>query len=257
MRSLVPCILLVAAALAGCGASPVHVDGVMSQSTEMRPLQHVPPDAYAHVRVLVRLASTSESQGGRECGYTPLEGTRESEDKRNAACVPADAPNAAVSIVRQRLRAYGVQVARDASEPYDYAVEVSVTGGAPRSADPLGAKAVARMTFRLRDDKAPTGYYASIDPATAGPAFASVARECGLKDGELAAFSSVSSQPMNPEFDMMALAADVVDNSVGCEQLARFFKDAPTRFPRATPAPPPPPTVPPPSPPPPAPAPAK
>ena len=61
----------------------------------------------------------------------------------------------------------------------------------------------------------------------------SVARDCGLKDAELEGFSSTGSQPMNPTFDMMALAADAVDNAVGCEPLARFFHDAATRFPRA------------------------
>jgi hypothetical protein len=70
-----------------------------------------------------------------------------------------------------------------------------------------------------------------------------------MRDGELASFSAMASQPMNPDFDMQALAADVVDNSVGCEQLARFFHDASTRFPRAAPppapAPPPPPAAPP------------
>lgn len=236
-------ILPLSAFLCACGASPIHVDGVMSQSSEMRPLQHIPPEAYKQLRVLVELASTGESVGGRECSYTMLEGSRESEDKRNAACIPSDAPNAATSIVRQRLRAYGVQVARDASEPYDYTVEVRVTGAAPRTPDVLGAKAVARLTFRLKDEKATTGFYASIDPAAAGPVFTSVARDCGLKDAELGSFSSVSSQPMNPEFDMMALAADVVDNSVGCEQLARFVHEAPTRFPRPA-APPPPPAAP-------------
>jgi hypothetical protein len=53
----------------------------------------------------------------------------------------------------------------------------------------------------------------------------------------MSAFSASSSQPMNPEFDMMALAAGAVDNVVGCDQLARFFRDAHTRFPGA-PAPP-------------------
>jgi hypothetical protein len=44
---------------------------------------------------------------------------------------------------------------------------------------------------------------------------------------------------MNPEFDLMALAAGAVDAAMGCDQLARFFRDAHTRFPRApAPAPP-------------------
>ena len=53
----------------------------------------------------------------------------------------------------------------------------------------------------------------------------------------MSAFSVSSTQPMNPEFDMMSLAAGAVDNAVGCDQLARFFRDAHTRFPKA-PAPP-------------------
>ncbi|HEY1692748.1 MAG TPA: hypothetical protein VGG39_11335 [Polyangiaceae bacterium] len=225
--------------LVACGHTPIRVDGVMGTSQEMRPLQHVPPDAYRQLRVLVRLAGGDDSQGARECGYAQLEGTMESEDLRNAACVPSDAPNDVASLVRQRLRAYGVQVARDASEPYDYAVEVRVTGAAPKKADPLAAKAIARLTFRLKEPAAPGGFYASIDPTAAASAFSSVARDCGLKDAELTAFSSASAQPMNPEFDVAALAAEVVDNAVGCEELARFFHDAQTRYPKPAAAPPP------------------
>lgn len=241
MRLLVPCVSF-AVALAACGHTPIRVDGVIRESSEMRPLQHVPPDAYRDLRVLVRLAGASpDSRGARECGYAQLEGTTESEDIKNVACVPSDAPNDAVSIVRQRMRAYGVQVVRDASEPYDYAVDVRVSGAPPKKPDPMAAKAVARLTFTLRDDASKAGFYGAVDPAAAGAAFASVARDCALKDAELATFSATASQPMNPEFDMMALAADVVDNAVGCEQLARFFHDAHTRFPKvaAPPAPPP------------------
>jgi hypothetical protein len=36
---------------------------------------------------------------------------------------------------------------------------------------------------------------------------------------------------------MVALASGAVDNAVGCAQLAQFFRDAHTRFPKA-PAPP-------------------
>lgn len=249
MRPPASLLAAVAALLAACGHTPIHVDGVMSPSQEMRPLQHVPPDAYRQLRVFVRLASGGDSQGARECGYAPLEGTMESEDLRNAACVPADAGNTVASLVRQRMRAYGLQVARDASDAYDYAVEVRVTGAAPKKPDPLAAKAVARLTFRLHEPAVAGGFYASIDPATASTAFSAVARDCGLKDSELTAFGSSASQPMNPEFDVAALAADAVDDAIGCEQLARFFHDAQTRFPRASPpapaAPPPPPGAPP------------
>lgn len=209
----------------------------MNESSEMRPLQHVPPDAYRQIRVFVRLAGGDEASGSRECGYAPLEGASESDPKKNVACVPPDAPNDAVRIVRQRLRAYGVQVARDATEPYDYAVDVRVTGAAPRKPDPYAAKALARLTFTLNRNAGPNGFLAGVDPAAAGAAFATVARDCGLKDADLASFSATATQPMNPAFDMMALAADAVDDAVGCEELARFFHDAATRFPRAAPPP--------------------
>jgi hypothetical protein len=234
MPSLVRRFAWVALALPACGASGIRVVGVMHESTEMRPLQHVPPDAYQQLHVLVRLASEG-GKGGQECGATRLEGTSESDDVKNVACVPPDAPNDAARIVRQRLRAYGLQVARDGNEPYDYAVDVLVTGAAPQKPDTMAAKALARLTFTLNERAPATGFYGGVDPATAKAAFAEVARGCGLKDGDLAAFSATATQPMNPEFDMMALAADVVDNAVGCEQLARFFHDAHTRFPRQAP----------------------
>jgi hypothetical protein len=37
---------------------------------------------------------------------------------------------------------------------------------------------------------------------------------------------------MTPEFDIVALTSDAVDNVVGCAQLARFFVDAKNRFPK-------------------------
>jgi hypothetical protein len=221
---------------AGCGHSAIRVDGVMRESSEMRPLQNVPGDAYRQVKVFVRPGS-DDARGGERCGYTQVDGTLESEDLKNAACVPADAQNDAVRIVRQRLRSYGVQVVRDGSEVYDYAVDVRVTGVAPRQPDRLAAKAVARLTFSLRKDDASNGFLSGVDVKGAGAAFASAARDCALVDAEMSAFSASSSQPMNPEFDMMALAAGAVDNVVGCDQLARFFRDAHTRFPGA-PAPP-------------------
>ncbi|HEX3342938.1 MAG TPA: hypothetical protein VHS09_00145 [Polyangiaceae bacterium] len=239
-----------ALALLGCGHTAIRVDGVMSESAEMRPLQNVPGDAYRQLKVLVRTGS-DDARGAQRCGYTQVEGSLESEDLKNAACVPPDAQNDAVRIVRQRLRAYGVQVVRDATDVYDYAVDVRVTGAAPRRPDRLAAKAVARLSFTLRKDDGVNGFLVGVDPATAGNAFAAAAKDCALPDAELAAFSSSSTQPMNPEFDMMALAAGAVDNAIGCDQLARFFRDAHTRFPRAAPPPAPPGSAPPPVPPPP------
>ena len=201
----------------------------------MRPLQSVPADSYRLLRVLVRVAA-GDRQGSEGCGYAQLEGTVESDDLKNAACVPADATNDAVRIVRQRLRGYGVQVARDGTEPYDYTVEVRVSGLAPEQPNRLAAKAVARLTFVRRGDDATGGFFSGLDSAAAGAAFADVARDCALHDSELSNFSAASTQPMNPEFDLMALAAGAVDAAMGCDQLARFFRDAPTRFPR-TPAP--------------------
>jgi hypothetical protein len=42
---------------------------------------------------------------------------------------------------------------------------------------------------------------------------------------------------MTPDFDISALTSDAVDNAVGCDELARFFLDAKTRFPPPAPAP--------------------
>jgi hypothetical protein len=204
----------------------------MHESSEMRPLQNVPTDAYKQLRVVVRPAAGSDSQGTAECGRAQLEGTMESEDLKNTACLPADAPNDAVRIVRQRLRTYGVQVAREGSDPYDYVVEVRVTGVAPRRADPMAAKAAAKLSFTLRDDEAKKGFFEGIDMSAAGAAFSSVAKDCALRDADITAFSAASTTPMNPQFDMMALASDAVDNAVGCVQLARFFRDVHTRFPK-------------------------
>jgi hypothetical protein len=224
------CAALALAAATGC-ASTIRVDGVMHDSPEMRPLHNVPGDAYKQVRVLVKPAG-GDAQGGAECGHAPLEGTLESEDKHNTACLPPDAPNDAVRIVRQRLRAYGAVVAKDGAEPYDYLVEVRVQGVAPRQADRLQTKAAAKVTFTLRPDDATSGFFHGVDVAAAGAAFADVARDCALHDAELGAFSSSATTPMIPEFDMTALAGDAVDTSFGCEQLARFFRDVHTRFPK-------------------------
>jgi hypothetical protein len=222
----VPVLLL--AVLPACGASPIRVDGVVKESPEMRPLQNVQVDAYKQLHLLVR--PSSESSGAKECGFAPLEGTSEGEDKKNAACVPADATNDTVRLVRQRLRAYGVQVARDATEPYDYTVEVRLTGQAPRKPDPLLAKVVVRLSFSLRADDATNGYFQGIDMPAATAAFRVVARDCGIHEGELTSFGTATTQPMNPEFDIAAVSADAVDGAIGCGELGRFFRDAHTRF---------------------------
>jgi hypothetical protein len=225
-------LALVLAAAAGCGASTIRVDGVMRDSPDMRPLQNVPVDSYKQVRVLVKPAGGGDAQGGAECGHAPLQGTLESEDKRNTACLPPDAPNDAVRVVRQRLRAYGATVAKDGTEPYDYLVEVRVQGLPPRTTDRLQTKAAAKVTFTLRPDDATNGFFHDVDVAAAGTAFAEVARDCALHDAELGTFSSSATTPMIPEFDMTALAGDAVDGSFGCGQLARFFRDVHTRFPK-------------------------
>lgn len=123
--------------LAACGPSPIRVVGVVRQSSEMRPLPAVPLGGYQQLRVLVLAApgQSVERYGSADCGFTRLEGTSEVQDLRNAACVPVETLNEAVGIVRQRLRAYGIVVARDAAEPHDYTVEVLVTGEAPRKAE--------------------------------------------------------------------------------------------------------------------------
>ena len=225
-----------ALSLAGCGHTAIRVNGVMRESAEMRPLQNVPGDAYRQVKVFVRTGS-DDARGAERCGYAQVEGTLESEDLKNVACVPPDAQNDAVRVVRQRLRAYGLQVVRDGTEAYDYAVDVRVTGVAPRQPDRLAAKAIARLTFTLRKDDAANGFLSGVDVNAAGAGFASAARDCALVEAEMSAFSVSSTQPMNPEFDMVALAAGAVDNVVGCDQLARFFRDAHTRFPAAPPPP--------------------
>jgi hypothetical protein len=205
----------------------------MRDSSEMRPIANVPVDSFKQLRVVVRPAGGSDPTGAAECGHAQLEGTMESEDRRNTACIPADAPNDAVRLVRQRLRNYGVQVAKEGSDPYDYVVEVRVTGVAPQKADPLGAKAAAKLTFTLREDDAKKGFFEGVDMTAAGTAFTSVAKDCALRDADLTTFSAGATTPMNPAFDMTALTGDAVDNAVGCVELARFFRDVHTRFPKA------------------------
>jgi hypothetical protein len=239
----------IALALAGCGHSTIRVVGVMQQSSEMRPLPNVPLGGYQQLHLFVRAApgQSAAKYGSPDCGFTRLEGTGEGDDLNNTACVPVDALNTAIGIVRQRLRAYGIDVVRDASDPYDYKVEVSVTGEAPKVADPTLAKAVARVTFKLHDDPAAKTLVGSLDPKAARVAFDAVAKTCEFRDGDLSSFSAVSRQPMTPDFDIIALSSDAVDNVLRCDELASFFLDAKTRYPKpAEPAPPVAPAVPPP-----------
>jgi len=230
----------IAMALAGCGHSTIRVVGVMQQSSEMRPLPNVPLGGYQQLHLFVRAAprQSAAKYGSPDCGFTRLEGTGEGDDLNNTACVPVDALNTAIGIVRQRLRAYGIDVVRDASDPYDYKVEVSVTGEAPKVADATLAKAVARVTFKMHDDPAAKTLVSSLDPKAAHAAFDAVAKTCEFRDGDLSSFSAVSRQPMTPDFDIIALSSDAVDNVLRCDELASFFLDAKTRYPKpATPEP--------------------
>jgi hypothetical protein len=70
----------------------------------------------------------------------------------------------------------------------------------------------------------------SLDAARA--AFTQVASDCSLKGADLSTFTGWSRQPMTPEFDIQALASDAVDSVLRCDDLARFFMDAKTRFAR-------------------------
>jgi hypothetical protein len=231
---------MLALALAGCGRSTIRVVGVMQQSSEMRPLPNVPLGGYQQLHLFVRAApgQSAAKYGSPDCGFARLEGASEGDDLNNTACVPVDALNTAIGIVRQRLRAYGIDVVRDAQDPYDYKVEVSVTGEAPKVADPTMAKALARVAFKVHDDPGPKTLVGSLDMKAAGDAFDSVAKTCGFRDGDLADFSGVSRQPMTPDFDIIALSSDAVDNVLRCPDLAAFFLDAKTRYPKpATPAP--------------------
>jgi hypothetical protein len=177
-----------AALLSGaCGPSPIHVNGVVRESPEMRPLRNIPSDAYKDLRVLVLAAPDTAQPGGSGCGVAPLEG---GGDRNNAACVPADASNDAVRIVRQRMRSYGVGVARDAREPYDYEVRVLVTGIAPRKPDPMAARAAARVTFAQNSVSGSSGVFAGIDRNAASAAFDSVAKDCALLDADISSFSA-------------------------------------------------------------------
>jgi hypothetical protein len=206
----------------------------MQRSSEMRPLPSVPLAGYQQLRLLVRAApgQSAERYGSPDCGYAMLEGTDEGQDRKNAACVPAEALNTTIGIIRQRLRSYGITVVRDASEPYDYTVEVSVTGEAPRKPDRTLAKAVAKVTFKLHTSPAGSTLVSGIDRNGAASAFEAVSHNCALQHADLAEFSASSVQPMTPEFDVVALAGDAVDNLLRCYDLATFFLDARTRFPK-------------------------
>jgi hypothetical protein len=223
-------------ALAGCGRSTIRVVGVMQQSAEMRPLPNVPLGGYQQLHLFVRAApgQSASKYGSPDCGFTPLEGSDEGQDLNNAACVPVDALNTAIGIVRQRLRAYGVDVVREASAPYDYKVEVSVSGEAPRKADRALARAVETVTFKLHDDPSGKTLVSALDPNAAGAAFEAVLKTCALRDSDFSSFSASSRQPMTPDFDVMALSSDAVDNLLRCDDLASFFLDARSRFPKAS-----------------------
>lgn len=232
-------------ALAGCGHSTIRVVGVMQQSSEMRPLPNVPLGGYQQLHLFVRAApgQSAAKYGSPDCGFARLDGSDEGDNLNNTACVPVDALNTAIGIVRQRLRAYGIDVVRDASDPYDYKVEVSVTGEAPKTPDRTLAKALARVTFEMHDDPSGKTLVSSLDPQAAGAAFGAVAKTCEFRDGTLSSFSAVSRQPMTPDFDIVALSSDAVDNALRCDDLAGFFLDARTRYPK--PAAPPAPSLPP------------
>jgi hypothetical protein len=238
---------LVSAALAftgtvpGCGSSTIRVVGVMQQSSEMRPLPNVAMGGYQQLRLFVRAApgQSADKFGSPDCGFAPLEGSDESEQLNNTACVPVDTLNTAIGIVRTRLRSYGIDVVKDASDPYDYKVEVSVTGEPTRKPDRSQVKAVARVTFKLHEDAGPRTLVGNLEPHAAGVAFTSVAQTCGFRDGDFTNFSGLARTPMTPDFDVLALASDAVDNVLRCEDLANFFLDAKTRYPKpeAAPAP--------------------
>jgi hypothetical protein len=222
-------------ALAACGPSTIRVMGVMQRSSEMQPLPSVPLGGYQQLHLLVRASpgQSAEQYGSPDCGYAMLEGSDEGQDRRNAACVPTETLNTAIGIVRQRLRAYGITVASDASEPCDFTVEVGVTGEAPRKPDRTLAKAVATVTFKLHPNSTGDTLVSGIDLNGAAAGFGAVSANCALRHADLSSFSASSAQPMTPDFDIVKLASDAVDNLLRCYDLASFFLDARTRFPKA------------------------
>jgi len=215
-----------------CGPTPIHVVGVMRRSAEMRPLPSVPLGGYQKLHLLVRASSDQQGERGDspDCGYATVEGTDEAQDRRNAVCVPTETLNTVIGIVRQRLRAYGITVARDASEPHEYTVEVSVKGEAPRQPDRSLARAVARVAFKQHSDS-PNALGEGADRSAAVAAFAAISKDCGLPSATPEEFSASSSQSMTPEFDVVALSSDAVDNLLRCYDLANFFLEAGNRRP--------------------------
>ena len=228
-------LISVSVAIGGCGRSTLRVVGVMQQSSEMRPLPNVALGGYQQLHLFVRAepGQSASRYGSPDCGFAPLEGTDDGQDLNNAACVPVETLNTAIGIIGARMRAYGIDVVRDASDHYDYKVEVSVTGEAPRKPDRTLAKAVAKLTFKLHDEPPGMTLTSSLNPKAAAGAFATVAKNCSLRDSDWSSFSASSRQPMTPDFDIIALSSDVVDNAFCCDDLANFFRDAHSQFPRA------------------------
>jgi hypothetical protein len=217
----------------GCSPSTIRVVGVMQQSSEMRPLPNVTVGAYKDLRVFVRAAPSQASEyGTADCGFARLEGSSEGDDLKNAACVPPDAQNVAIGIIRTRFRSYGAQVVRDATEAYDYRVDVTVMGEAPKQPDRTLARAAATLVFTVNPNLTGNTLMGSIGLDAARAAFVQVANDCSLKGGDLSTFTGWSRQPMTPDFDIQALATDAVDSVLRCDDLARFFMDAKTRFPK-------------------------
>jgi hypothetical protein len=197
----------------------------------MRPLPSVPLGGYQRLHLLVRASSDQQLDrvGSPDCGYATVEGSDEAQDRRNAVCVPTETLNTVIGIVRQRLRAYGITVARDASEPHEYTVEVSVTGEAPRKPDRSLARAVARVAFKQNRDS--PNALEGADRGAAAAAFAAISKDCGLPSATPEEFSASSTQSMTPEFDVVALSSDAVDNLLRCYDLANFFLEARNRHP--------------------------
>jgi hypothetical protein len=236
-RFLLVCLSL---SLAACGRSTIHVNGVMQQSSEMRPIGNVPLGGYQQMRVFVHPAAGQDAAkyGSPDCGVAMLEGTTEGDQLNNVACVPVETLNTAVTLVRQRLRAYGFNVVRERSEPFDYDVAVLVRGEAPRRADPMAAKAFAKITFSANLNAPGDTLLGAIDRKAAATAFDGVTRDCALKGSDLSTFSASTTTPMTPDFDLVTLTSEVVDDALGCSDLARFFAEARTRFPKPAAAPP-------------------
>src|SRR5262249_26832411 len=122
------------------------------------------------------------------------------------------------------------------SDPYDYDVEISVRGEAPKTPNPMLAKAVAKISFTRNGNATAATLVGSLDDAAATAAFESISKDCALRDATFSTFTASSTHPMTPDFDVVALASAAVDNALGCASMARFFVDAPTRFPKKPPS---------------------